>query len=759
MVDRPYSVVKELVENSIDAGATEIQVYIEKGGKQLIRIIDNGCGIERDDLQSAFLPHATSKIAQAEDLENILTLGFRGEAVASIASVSKMTISSKTANGECYSLTSSGGELGEILPDVGEVGTDVSVEMLFFNAPVRLKFLKSDKGEETDVTNVISRFILNRPNIAFTYFVDGKKILQSFGGGDEEAFLGVYGPSALRNCYQIDAVKHGIKIRGYIGNQNFSKPNKSYQSVFLNGRYVVNATISAAISGAYQSYLMKRQYPFYVLHIEVPTQIVDVNVHPNKIDVRFADNQMIYGCIHSVIAAVLDGQSRAMEYIVPGTIPEMPAAAVPIATSTPHKSVVSDTKNGETPISIQQKLQAEALKQAGIEPISEAKKTVDVPNVSTKEVEAQDIAAKAADEEEVAVEEVSSARPRFTYKSTLLDETPKSSPVLMELDKKVEAQPEPEKLIKVPGVELPFDLNREMELKKEGLWKEKDEIEPIPEYTGNLVTEEEQRAKGLFRKCNRIAAAKELQKKFPDLYFEPNYLRISSSESEKTEEVQPKKAVEEDAFEANKRYLEQLDKENSGFRIEVSSCRYVGKLFNTYLMYERDDEVFIIDQHAAHERLIFDKLRGQMEEKNASNQPMLLPYDLEVNAFEAAFIEERMADIRSMGFEIERKDGNRFAVSAVPLSLQGMKIDVFFNEILGDINGFRSIKLADILKDKLAMAACKAAVKGGMDITQSEIDKLFEMMDGNMGLKCPHGRPVVTKLTKTELEKMFKRKV
>ena len=325
VVDRPYSVVKELLENSIDAGATEIEILIEKGGKQLIQVRDNGCGIARDDLQSALLPHATSKIATAEDLDNILTLGFRGEAVASIAAVSKMTITSKTEGADCYSIHSDGGEMGEILLEPsGDNGTEVRVEMLFFNTPVRLKFLKSDKAEETDITNYISRFILNRPNIAFTYYVDGKKVLQSFGGGQEEAIVGVYGPTILQNCYEIKAEKHGIKIHGYIGNQNFSKPNKSYQSVFLNGRYIVNATISAAIGGAYASYLMKRQYPFYVLYISVPMQVVDVNVHPNKMDVRFADNQMIYGCIYSVISAVLDGQSKAMEYIVPSKYVQPP---------------------------------------------------------------------------------------------------------------------------------------------------------------------------------------------------------------------------------------------------------------------------------------------------------------------------------------------------------------------------------------------------------------------------------------------------
>ena len=203
VVERPCSVVKELVENAIDAGATEIEIHIENGGKQLIRVVDNGCGIGRDDLQSAFLPHATSKIAQAEDLENILTLGFRGEAIASISSVSKMTITSKTAEGKCYSLSSNGGELGQITEAAGENGTEVCVEMLFFNAPVRLKFLKSDKNEEAEITNFVSRFILNRSDISFTYYANGKKILQSFGGGDEEALISVYGASVLSNCFKI----------------------------------------------------------------------------------------------------------------------------------------------------------------------------------------------------------------------------------------------------------------------------------------------------------------------------------------------------------------------------------------------------------------------------------------------------------------------------------------------------------------------------------------------------------------------------
>ncbi|MBQ2701872.1 MAG: DNA mismatch repair endonuclease MutL, partial [Clostridia bacterium] len=318
VVERPASVVKELIENSIDAGASEIEIYIEQGGKQLIRVIDNGCGIGYDDLQSAFLPHATSKIAKAEDLGNILTLGFRGEALASISSVSKMTITSKVEDKKCYSLSCNGGELGQIKESVGETGTEVKVEALFYNVPARFKFMKSDKSEEANITNYVSRLICSKPEVAFTYYVDGKMVLQSFGGGMEEAFVSVYGAAALKNCYQIHAEKHGIRLRGFIGNQNFSKPNKTYQTVYLNGRYIVNTTLAAAIGKAYQSYLMKRQYPFYVLYINMPTEAVDVNVTPNKTDVRFVDTRLLFGMIINVITAVLDGQPSGMEYLVGG---------------------------------------------------------------------------------------------------------------------------------------------------------------------------------------------------------------------------------------------------------------------------------------------------------------------------------------------------------------------------------------------------------------------------------------------------------
>lgn len=660
VVDRPYSVVKELVENAIDAGATEIEIYVEGGGKQLIRVVDNGGGISRDDLHAAFLPHATSKIAKADDLERIMTLGFRGEAVASIAAVSKMTITSKVSGENCYRLTSDGGKLGEIVEAAGGDGTDVSVEMLFFNTPVRLGFLKSDKSEETDITNFVSRFILNRPDISFRYYVGGKRILQSFGGGEEEAVVGVYGASILKDCYKIDASKHGIRLRGYIGNQNFSKPNKTYQSVFLNGRYIINSTISAAVSNAYASYLMKRQYPFYVLYIDVPTEIVDVNVHPNKADVRFADNQTVYGCIYSVISAVLDGQPKALEYLVS------------------DKTAVASEIEAEA-----KKVMSPKAAPASAVPFSAPKK--EKPRNAPLNNSAKGVVS-------------------FSYEDAR-----------RELEK---VRPS-----KTTSMELPFELEPKAE-------ENAVPVQSVP------------------------AEKKSLRETYADLQVEKNILEVNSPEAAPAVKNE---GNSEDFFAENKRFLEELETKAKQNKIDVSSCAYAGKLFNTYLLYERGDEVYIIDQHAAHERLIFDRLKEQMRTRKVLQQPMLLPYVLNLNAFESAFIREKMENIREMGFDIDEFGNNAFKVSAVPLDLQSIDLALFFNEILGDISGYRSIKLEDLLKDKLATAACKAAVKGGMDLTREETDRLFRLMDGNMGLKCPHGRPVVVKMTKTELEKMFKR--
>lgn len=636
VVERPASVVKEFVENALDAGAKNISVSIERGGKDLISVSDDGGGIEREDLRAAFLPHATSKIAHAEDLDVIRTLGFRGEALASIASVANVRIKSRAAGAaEAYELSCSGGKLGEIEPCALGSGTEITAENLFFNTPVRAKFMKTDKGEEAEISNIVSRFVLGDPRVAFKYYIDGKLSLQSFGGGEDEALAAVYGGNTLSQCYKIDACKHGVRIHGYLGNPAFTKANRTYQSTFVNGRYVVNNTIGSAVANAYASYLMKRQYPFYVLYIDIPPEIVDVNVHPNKSDVRFENNQVIYGCIYSVVSAVLDGNASALEYVV-GAKESAPSAKEERAAKD-----ASDAQGGHSPL------------------VRQTPEVCDAPE-----------AVKQGEE--------------------------RKSPIF-----------------------------------------------PERRADGADAARAEERPAGIFD------FAKPSQMKGGALF------EFHDSVSPQAEQAPP--AQEDAVFLENKRYLEALDKKAKQQKLLLERAEYRGSLFNTYLIYEEGDNAFIIDQHAAHERLIFDRLRAEAEARKVVQQPLLVPYVLNVNREEFAFLSENAERIREIGFEFEEFGEGSFKISAVPLDLQDIDLRSFFDELLGEVGSLRGIRLSEILRDRIAMTACKHAVKGGMMLTDAEKERLFEMLRGDMGLKCPHGRPVAVKLTKYEIEKMFKR--
>lgn len=649
VVDRPYSVVKELVENSLDAHAKNITVAIERGGKDLICVTDDGDGIEKSELRAAFLPHATSKIAKVEDLDDIRTLGFRGEAIASIASVSRMRIRSRArGTGEAFELSCAGGTLGEVSPcPLGE-GTEIGVENLFYNTPVRERFLRTDKGEEAEISSYVSRFVLGNPQVSFRYYIGGKLALQSFGGGEEEAVAAVYGGAAVQQCYRIDAVKHGIRLHGYLGKPSFTKPNRTYQSVFVNGRYVVNNTIASAIGNAYGGYLMKRQYPFYVLFVDVPPAVVDVNVHPNKADVRFENNQVIYGCIYSVVSAVLDGNAAALDFVV-GAKDAAAAGDVSKQEDAPKMAEISPSE---------------------LENGSEIAKNAVLHSTVSETDREKDLFAFAPPSQMRGGERVvfhdSGAHPA------------------------------------APAAE------------KTGL--------PFPE----------------------AAAAGAVYPKTSPADAGPS----ASSPGE-------------DIFAENKRFLEEQERmareKAKQQKFVFENAVYKGSLFNTYLIYEEGDNAYIIDQHAAHERLIFDRLKAEMEARKVVSQPMLVPYILTLNREEGAFFAEHLATIREIGFDIEEFGGGSFKISAVPLDLQDIDLSAFFADVLAEVGTLRAIKLSELLRDKLAMTACKHAVKGGMLLTDAEQQALFAMLHGDMGLKCPHGRPVAVRMAKAEIEKLFKR--
>ncbi len=650
VVDRPYSVVKELIENSLDAKATEIEIYIEKGGKQLIKICDNGTGIERDDLRAAFLPHATSKIAAADDLDKITTLGFRGEALASISAISKAEIVSVTEGNQAYKISCEDGKISEIMPAALAKGTEITVRSLFFNTPVRAKFMKPDKKEEVDITSFVTRYVLGNPTVSFKYFADGKLVLQSFGGGLEEAMAQVYGAKTLSECFRIQAEKDGITIRGYIGNQNYFKANKTYQSLFLNGRYIVNNTVSVAVSQAYASYAMKRQYPFYVLFLDLPTEFVDVNVHPSKADVRFVDNNRIFRAVYSVISAVLDGTAAAADFVV---------------TSSRQPVVKSTLPENAQPI--------------------DSNTVNDLINFASKE-ENRRTEIKSEDDIKKLIEK---------YKPEI---------AVSENKEQVTASVEQ-------------NIKKQNEVHKKSSTNEFRFFNPFASVPIDALSSEE-----------------------------------SSNVLSVTDDTVPPDFSKNAAYEIENSYFKSKQQ-----KIDLKTLKFRGTLFNTYLTYEQNDTVYLIDQHAAHERLIYDSLLKKLESREIVCQPLLVPYIFDTNPSEKLFIEEKMPILKEFGFGIAPFGLSAFRIDEVPVDLQEINIKEFFEEILSDIDGLKEIRLDKILKEKLAMAACKHAVKGGMQLTECEIESLMKMIDGNLGLKCPHGRPICVKLLKRDIEKMFKR--
>lgn len=589
VVDRPCSVVKELVENSIDAGADSITIEIENGGISSIVITDNGSGIEKSQLPRAILPHATSKISTLKDLEDIRSLGFRGEALPSIASVSKLLIQSKTIGEDIgNSIYVEGGDIVSKCECGISQGTCVTVKNIFYNTPARERFLKSPRSEEAEISSTVAGFILGNPNIAFKYYIDNELKYQSFGDGLESALINVYGFDIIKDCFYVDVEKNGFKIQGYIGKQHFTKGNRSHQTIFLNGRYVVNQTISASISNAYNNYLMKHRYPFYVLNISMPSSTVDINVHPNKLDVRFSNNQVVYSTIYSVITKTLESSNDVV--------------------------------------------------------------TLDISNT---------------------------------------------------------------------------DNNKEITNES----KSKYVTHKYPEYDPKV---------------------------FKDIVFRDS----GTTNNEQGNTI--------DIFAENKAYLEKLENEKKAKIEELKKheqsiiqtsleLKFVGQVLNTYLIFEDGNDIYFADQHAAHERILYDKLIESCKNEEIVSQPLLIPYLLNVNDEEFSFVNENLDSIKKLGIDIDEFGANSYKVSALPVFLSNMNIDNFFKDLLNDINSLKNISVEEILRDKIAQKACKSAIKSGDVLDASQIKVLTEKLTANPSLKCPHGRPVLIKITRMEIDKWFKR--
>ncbi len=618
VVEKPASIVKELVENSIDAGATKINIQVYDGGISKIIVSDNGSGILPDDLKPAFLPHATSKIKTEEDLYKIGTLGFRGEALASIAAVSQVEVISKTSETVGSSIKLSGGEIVAQGEKGSPVGTYICVENLFFNTPARQKFLKKPKKEESEITSLVSKLILANPNKAIKYTADDKVIYSSSGQGLKEAIFAIYGSAVLENLIPINVDNGKYKLTGYIGKTSYFKSNRTYQTIMINNRWIADSIVNVALSQSYEAYMMKHCFPFCVLDLTVPNEEVDVNVHPSKLEVRFQDSRAIFGFVYRAIT----------------------------------ETIYSDL----------------------------TKKT-------TEEVE------------------VENQKPEFELQRA--PETPYQS------------QTANSSTIDLDKLNLDFILDSPIQ------------SNAAHSSEGSVL--------------NEIVIEKLASTVAPKIFDEPRDTKINKND--------------EPTF-IPKPTQQQLIKDDVIDKDEMLSSQIIGKAFNTFVIMEANDELYFIDQHAAHERLLFDKYVKQIKDKEVSCQPLLIPYTIDVNSAEEQFINDNLDMLSSLGFDIAEFGNLSFKISAIPSILPDLNVNNFFKNFLSNLNNYTQLKNIDLIRDDLAETACKHAVKGGDDLDKDELIKLVKAVgNGDVTLQCPHGRPFVVKFTRREIDKWFRRVV
>ena len=660
VVDRPASVIKELVENSIDSGAKQITVEIKNGGITYMRVSDNGCGIEAEDLPVAIKRHATSKIKTSDDLMKILTLGFRGEALAAIASVSDLRIISKTADATYGAMIEShGGEIVEYSEQAARNGTTVIVENLFANIPARRKFLKRDATEGSAIATIIEKIALSHPEVAFRFISDGSVKLDTPGDGKLENVIYIIMGKQMKDAMiYIDSTINDIRVQGYIGRSDVVKSNRNYQNFFINNRYIKSKLAIAAIEQAYTSYLAPEKFPCCVLNLTINPSTVDINVHPTKLEVKFANEKPVFEAIyHSVRTALEENTTR------------------------PEIQIGTNKQDSFSRMSSEQYRNI-----ASVRPVSEA--FAPIQN-SSKEDKVEQI--KYTDLPKIANEE-------------------KNVP-----------QPAMPKYEEASNVVIPKEAY-EMEEKYSNMPKE-DFLKLSPEEV-------------------LVAAVNHYQ------YFqEESDGDIGNAEVTKLEQSS----------------LNLPSVEKCSAEVEVPAIpvyRIVGEVFNSYLIVEREDKVLIIDKHAAHERIIFEKNKEMMKAKEPSSQILISPVEVVLTSAEIAIVNDYLEDFEKLGFKISPKKYS-ILVYSIPTELSSCDVQDTISTMANRIkNGQGNAKLTrDILFEKaLYQASCKAAIKAGREYVEAHTEWIIEQLMKIPDITfCPHGRPVAMELSKKNLDYQFER--
>ena len=686
VVERPSSVVKELVENSIDAGSTNIKVIIKEFGIQQIRIIDNGSGISNDDLARAFLRHATSKISADYDLFHIETLGFRGEALASISSVSKVTIKSCAGEAQGKMLVLEGGKVVSEEYYAPIKGTDLSVENLFYNTPARLKYLRNPHTEQANITNIIHKFALSYPNVAFELHVDGKITFKTYGDGDVHKILSkIYNMGVARNMIEFGGANDDYKVFGYISVPEETRASKNYINIFINGRYIKNYGIQNAIIDAYGTLLMINRYPLCVINIEMDPILLDVNVHPTKQEVRLSKEAELIRLIKEVIAERLSNYT----YIPQG-----------------------------------------------------------MNNVLTKKEKAK------------------------IEKINFLDELDNKFGDVEDNNVFSEEKKEPEVDLEV---ELSFPDTQE-EVVSHVI--QEDELL----FGGDLLTnsrEEKTPVQSKENTFNQRSKTQRIKSDLPDLSYSshPRDNRNKFGDKPTKKEIEnfmnfSKKEDNASYDDRTEKVISNVVKDDSHFN-EIKDAKIVqdddtkvrtlpdlkvlAQIFKTYILSEADNKLFLIDQHAAAERYNYEKLQREFIERKNYKKQMLIPLMFDFSVEEAAEVRNNLEKFEELGIVFEEFGDNSYVVREFPGWIEEdeeQMIKIIVEKVLRNNN----ITFNELRNDAIAMASCKMSIKANQVLTDVEMNKVIsDLYECKNPFTCPHGRPIITKMEKKDLEKMFKR--
>ena len=702
VVERPSSVVKELVENSIDAGSTNIKVIIKEFGIQQIRIIDNGSGISNDDLARAFLRHATSKISADYDLFHIETLGFRGEALASISSVSKVTIKSCAGEAQGKMLVLEGGKVVSEEYYAPIKGTDLSVENLFYNTPARLKYLRNPHTEQANITNIIHKFALSYPNVAFELHVDGKITFKTYGDGDVHKILSkIYNMSVARNMIEFRGNNDDYKVFGYISVPEETRASKNYINIFINGRYIKNYGIQNAIIDAYGTLLMINRYPLCVINIEMDPILLDVNVHPTKQEVRLSKEAELIHLIKEVIAERLSNYTYIPQGMNNVLTKKEKAKIEKINFLDELDNKFGDVEDKNIFLAEQRKVEGNVQ---GENSFSEDPKGL----VIRAEVESsfsgdQEVASHVIQEDE------------FLFGGDLLTNS---------VEEKTPVQT------------------------KENTFNQRSKTQRIKSDLPDLSYSSHPRDNR--NKFGDKPTKKEIE----------NFMNFSKKEDNSSYDDRPEKVVSnvvKDDSHFNEIKDAKIVQDDDTKVRTLPDLKVLAQIFKTYILSEADNKLFLIDQHAAAERYNYEKLQREFIERKNYKKQMLIPLMFDFSVEEAAEVRNNLEKFEELGIVFEEFGDNSYVVREFPGWIEEdeeQMIKIIVEKVLRNNN----ITFNELRNDAIAMASCKMSIKANQVLTDVEMNKVIsDLYECNNPFTCPHGRPIITKMEKKDLEKMFKR--